>query len=83
MPTTLECIALALNSAGPESWCPAMNGKLAAPGHAAKHGHAQARGVEFIGPEPGMLSCGYEGLGRLWEVIKIVVRALQLLGSGA
>jgi phosphopantothenoylcysteine synthetase/decarboxylase len=36
------------------------------------------RGVEFIGPEAGMLSCGYEGLGRLWPVEKIAARALKL-----
>ena len=27
----------------------------------------------------GMLACGYEGLGRLWPVEKIVERVLQLL----
>jgi phosphopantothenoylcysteine decarboxylase len=37
------------------------------------------RGVEFIGPDEGMLSCGYEGLGRLWPVEKIVERALKLV----
>ena len=37
------------------------------------------RGVEFIGPEAGMLSCGYEGVGRLWPVEKIAERALKLL----
>jgi hypothetical protein len=26
-----------------------------------------------------MLSCGYEGMGRLWEVSSIVDRALHLL----
>ena len=25
----------------------------------------KSRGAEFIGPEEGLLSCGYEGLGRL------------------
>jgi phosphopantothenoylcysteine synthetase/decarboxylase len=29
------------------------------------------RGVEFIGPEEGMLACGYEGVGRLWKVDEI------------
>jgi len=29
------------------------------------------RGAEFIGPDQGMLSCGYEGIGRLWPVEKI------------
>jgi len=43
----------------------------------------KARGAEFIGPEEGMLSCGYEGLGRLWEVEKIAARALELLAARA
>ena len=37
------------------------------------------RGVKFIGPEAGMLACGYEGLGRLWPVEAIAERALKLL----
>ena len=32
-----------------------------------------------LGPEEGMLSCGYEGIGRLFEPQKIVQRALELL----
>jgi phosphopantothenoylcysteine synthetase/decarboxylase len=39
----------------------------------------KARGAEFIGPDEGMLSCGYEGIGRLWPVEKIVERALKSL----
>jgi phosphopantothenoylcysteine synthetase/decarboxylase len=39
----------------------------------------KSRGAEFIGPEAGMLSCGYEGIGRLWPVDKIAERALKLL----
>jgi phosphopantothenoylcysteine synthetase/decarboxylase len=39
----------------------------------------RARGVEFIGPEEGMLACGYEGLGRLWKVDDIAFRAQFLL----
>ena len=38
-----------------------------------------ARGVEFIGPEKGLLSCGYEGLGRLWPVARVAARAVALL----
>jgi phosphopantothenoylcysteine decarboxylase len=37
------------------------------------------RGVEFIGPEKGMLSCGYEGIGRLWPVDQVAARALELV----
>jgi phosphopantothenoylcysteine synthetase/decarboxylase len=59
---------------------PAMNGKMWQ--HAATQlntGTLEARGVEFIGPEEGMLSCGYEGVGRLWPVEDIVKRAMDLL----
>ena len=41
----------------------------------------RARGVEFIGPEEGLLACGYEGLGRLWPVDDIVDRAAHLLAQ--
>ena len=39
----------------------------------------KTRGVEFIGPEAGMLACGYEGVGRLWKVDDIAFRAEFLL----
>ena len=38
----------------------------------------KARGAEFIGPDEGLLSCGYEGLGRLWPVEKIAAVVLEL-----
>jgi phosphopantothenoylcysteine synthetase/decarboxylase len=41
----------------------------------------KSRGVEFIGPEEGLLSCGYEGVGRLWPVEKVAARALELLSA--
>jgi phosphopantothenoylcysteine decarboxylase len=59
---------------------PAMNGKMWQ--HQATQENVEklkARGVEFIGPEEGMLACGYEGLGRLWEVNDIAFRAEFLL----
>jgi phosphopantothenoylcysteine synthetase/decarboxylase len=40
----------------------------------------KGRGAEFIGPESGLFSCGYEGLGRLWDPGQIAVRAMELLG---
>src|SRR5882724_7843149 len=76
----LTCIALALNPKAKLLLAPAMNGKMWL--HAATRQNVatlRSRGVEFIGPEEGMLSCGYEGLGRLWEVEKIAARALELL----
>jgi phosphopantothenoylcysteine decarboxylase len=76
----LTCIALALNPKAKILIAPAMNGKMWM--HAATQNNVQtlrSRGVEFIGPEEGMLSCGYEGLGRLWNVDGIAARALELL----
>ena len=37
--------------------------------------------AEFIGPEEGMLACGYEGIGRLWSVDEIVERALAMIAE--
>jgi len=76
----LGCIALALNPSARILIAPAMNGKMWL--HAATQANVKilkARGVEFIGPDAGMLSCGYEGTGRLWPVDRIAARALKLL----
>src|SRR6266567_1285725 len=59
---------------------PAMNGKMWQ--HRATQENVEKlseRGVEFIGPEEGMLACGYEGLGRLWKVDDIAFRAEFML----
>jgi phosphopantothenoylcysteine decarboxylase len=77
---TLTCIALALNSNARVLVAPAMNGKMWL--HPATQTHVatlKSRGAEFIGPESGMLSCGYEGVGRLWPVESIADRALEML----
>ena len=76
----LTCIALALQPQAKILIAPAMNGKMWQ--HAATQQNVatlRARGVEFIGPDEGLLSCGYEGVGRLMPVEKIVERALALL----
>ena len=76
----LTCIALALNPNAKVLIAPAMNGKMwLHPATQQNVAVLKARGVEFIGPEEGMLSCGYEGLGRLWAVERIAARALELL----
>lgn len=75
----LSCIALALNPAAKILIAPAMNGKMWL--HAATQENVKTlkrRGVFFIGPDEGMLSCGYEGIGRLWPVEKIAERVLKL-----
>lgn len=77
----LTCIALALNPKAKILVAPAMNGKMWA--HAATQANVatlKKRGVEFIGPEKGLLSCGYEGFGRLWPLEEIAIRALKLVG---
>jgi phosphopantothenoylcysteine synthetase/decarboxylase len=76
----LTCIALALNPAARLLIAPAMNGRMWL--HPATRLHVEtltSRGVEWIGPEEGMLSCGYEGIGRLWPVPRIHDRALELV----
>src|SRR5256884_143925 len=72
--------AIALATRAPILIAPAMNGKMWE--HPATQENVEklkARGVEFIGPEAGMLACGYEGLGRLWKVEDIAFRAEFLL----
>lgn len=76
----LSCIALALNPNAKVLIAPAMNGKMWL--HPATQQNVKTlteRGVEFIGPESGMLSCGYEGIGRLWPIEGIAARAEQML----
>ena len=76
----LTCIALALNPRAKILIAPAMNGKMWQ--HPATRENVKTlkkRGAEFIGPEAGMLSCGYEGIGRLWPVEQIAARVKKLL----
>ncbi|PTY05904.1 phosphopantothenoylcysteine decarboxylase [Opitutaceae bacterium EW11] len=59
---------------------PAMNGKMwTHPATVANVDVLRSRGVEFIGPEEGMLACGYEGVGRLWPVDGIVGKIVEML----
>jgi phosphopantothenoylcysteine decarboxylase len=72
--------AIALATRAPILLAPAMNGKMwEHPATKANVEQLKSRGVEFIGPEEGMLACGYEGLGRLWNVNDIAFRAEFLL----
>jgi len=62
----LTCIALALNPQAKLLIAPAMNGKMwLHPATQQNVATLKARGAQFIGPDEGLLSCGYEGLGRL------------------
>lgn len=73
---------IALATEAPIVIAPAMNGKMWL--HPATRENVkilQARGVKFIGPEKGLLACGYEGIGRLWDVDGILDAALKLLAK--
>jgi phosphopantothenoylcysteine decarboxylase/phosphopantothenoylcysteine decarboxylase/phosphopantothenate--cysteine ligase len=72
--------AIALATRAPVLIAPAMNGKMWM--HPATQKNVEllsARGVHFIGPEAGLLACGYEGIGRLWPVDGILAAAQGLL----
>ena len=76
----LTCIALALNPKAKVLIAPAMNGKMwLHPATMSNVKTLKSRGAEFIGPDEGLLSCGYEGIGRLWPVERIAERSLALL----
>jgi len=60
---------------------PAMNGKMwHHPATQRNVTQLKNDGCHFIGPEEsGMLACGYEGAGRLWDTQEIALECLQLL----
>ena len=75
--------SIALATRAPYLIAPAMNGKMWL--HDATQQNVatlKSRGAEFIGPEEGMLACGYEGVGRLWKVEDIVAKADEILLRG-
>lgn len=72
----------ALATTAPLLIAPAMNGKMWL--HPATQQNVQtllARGAHFLGPDQGMLACGYEGIGKLWPAEKIAERILELLAE--
>ena len=76
----LTCVALATRA--PLVVAPAMNGKMwSHPATVQNTGVLRARGAVFIGPDEGLLACGYEGAGRLWPVEKIADEAAALLAA--
>lgn len=75
----LSCIALALNPSARLVLAPAMNGKMwQHPATQQNIATLVARGAEIVGPDTGLLSCGYEGIGRLESVDAIVQKTLAL-----
>ena len=76
----LSCIALALKTDAKVVVAPAMNGKMwQHPATQANVATLKSRGVEFAGPDDGLLSCGYEGIGRLSTPERIVKQVIQKL----
>ena len=64
--------AIALATPAPLVLAPAMNGKMwLHPATQRNVATLRERGARFIGPEEGLLACGYEGIGRLWPVEEI------------
>lgn len=81
-PDVLSAIHLA--TLAPVLVAPAMNGKMwQHPATQENVARLRQRGVEFIGPEEGMLACGYEGVGRLWNVEGIIERVERILAESA
>jgi len=78
--TSHPLAAIALATRAPILIAPAMNGRMwLHPATVENVETLKSRGVEFIGPEEGMLACGYEGIGRLWKVDDIAFRAEFML----
>jgi phosphopantothenoylcysteine synthetase/decarboxylase len=74
----LSSIALACQA--PLLVAPAMNGKMwLHPATQQNVATLKKHGARFIGPEAGLLVCGYEGLGRLWNVDGIVAEVERIL----
>lgn len=72
--------SIALATLAPLLIAPAMNGKMwLHPATQANVAVLKSRGARFIGPEDGMLACGYEGAGRLWPVEEIIRLAEEML----
>ncbi|MEZ5275920.1 MAG: flavoprotein [Opitutaceae bacterium] len=94
-PATADVIARFAHGLAPDFLCslylacrapvliaPAMNGKMYLhPATQANLETLRSRGNTFVGPEEGMLACGYEGIGRLWPVEQIVERIEEMLAG--
>jgi phosphopantothenoylcysteine synthetase/decarboxylase len=71
---------IALATRAPLLIAPAMNGKMwDHPATQANVELLESRGAEIVGPDEGLLACGYEGQGRLATVQQIVARTLAKL----
>jgi phosphopantothenoylcysteine decarboxylase len=69
--------SIALATKAPLLIAPAMNGKMwLHPATQQNVATLKGRAADFIGPEEGLLACGYEGIGRLWPVDEILAHAM-------
>ena len=74
--------AIALATRAPILHAPAMNGKMWSHPATVRNVRTLVEwGHHFIGPEAGLLACGYEGVGRLWPVEGIMQAAMALLAD--
>jgi phosphopantothenoylcysteine synthetase/decarboxylase len=74
--------SIALATRAPLMIAPAMNGKMwLHPATQANVETLKSRGALFIGPGEGLLACGYEGTGRLWDVSDILEEVEKKLRS--
>jgi len=74
--------SIALATRAPLVIAPAMNGKMwHHPATQENVARLKSRGALFIGPGEGLLACGYEGAGRLWEVAGIVEQVKKILSA--
>ncbi len=74
--------SIALASRAPLLIAPAMNGKMwHHPATLDNVERLKSRGAKFIGPEEGLLACGYEGIGRLWNVDGILASVEKILSK--
>ena len=72
--------SIALATRAPLLIAPAMNGHMwLHPATQENVARLKSRGALFIGPGDGLLACGYEGTGRLWDVADIALQATKLL----
>ncbi len=72
--------AICLATRAPFLHAPAMNGKMwLHPATQRNVAVLREWGHHFIGPEAGMLACGYEGVGRLWPVPGIIEKVQEIL----
>jgi phosphopantothenoylcysteine decarboxylase len=74
--------AIALATRAPLLIAPAMNGHMwEHPATVANAKLLSERGARWVGPDSGLLACGYEGCGRLAPV-EAIVEAVQALLAG-